>query len=111
MVMGCLGLLAIQSLPLWRQEPRPIKFLFTGIFGGVMLFVLLGLAPGTDIVAHLGGFASGVLLGAVATQVPDLAQRVKTNLISGLIFALLVIVPWWLALSQALLAAPGGASH
>jgi membrane associated rhomboid family serine protease len=102
MVMGCLGLLAIHSLPLWRQQPRPTKFLFTGIFGGVMLFVLLGLAPGTDIVAHLGGFASGLLIGAVATQIPDLAGRVKTNLFSGFLFALLVIIPWWLALRHAL---------
>ena len=101
MVMGCLGLLAIQSLPLWRQSPRPTKFLFSGIFGGVMLFVLFGLAPGTDIMAHWGGFVSGLLLGAVATQVPDLARRPKTNLLSGLVFALLVIVPWWLALRHA----------
>ena len=30
--------------------------------------------------------------------VPAIAQKPKTNVLSGLLFALLVIVPWWLAL-------------
>ena len=29
-----------------------------------MLFVLLGLEPGTDVVAHFGGFVSGLILGS-----------------------------------------------
>ena len=63
-----------------------------------MLFVLLALTPGTDVMAHLGGFGSGLLLGALLSLVPGIAQKPKANLLSGLAFALLVIVPWWLAL-------------
>ena len=101
MVMGSLGLLAVQSFSLWRQTPHARKFILSGVGGGVMLFVLLALSPGTDIMAHLGGFAGGLLLGALLSLVPAVAQRPNANLLSGLGFALLVIVPWWLALRSA----------
>jgi rhomboid protease GluP len=100
MVMGGLGLLAIQSPSLWRQSPRAAKLLLSGVFGGIMLFVLLGLTPGTDVLAHCGGFAGGLLLGGLLSLVPDLRQKPLPNLLSGLLFALLVIWPWWLALQH-----------
>jgi membrane associated rhomboid family serine protease len=97
MVMGSLGLLAAQSFSLWRQTPHAAKFILSGICGGVLLFILLALTPGTDVMAHAGGFASGLVLGALLNLVPAMAQKPKANLLSGLVFALLVIVPWWLA--------------
>jgi hypothetical protein len=63
-----------------------------------MLFALLALTPGTDVMAHLGGFASGLLLGALFNLVPSVAQKPAANLLGGLVFTLLVVVPWWLAL-------------
>jgi len=101
MVMGCLGLLAVQSFSLGRQSPHAVKFILSGICGGVMLFVLLALTPGTDVVAHLGGFAAGLVLGALLSLIPASAQRPGANLFSGFTFAILVIVPWWLALRSA----------
>ena len=101
MVTGALGLLAAQSFSLWRQTPHALKLILSGICGGVMLFVLLALTPGTDVMAHLGGFGSGLLLGALLSLVPGIAQKPKANLLSGLVFTLLVIVPWWLALRSA----------
>jgi membrane associated rhomboid family serine protease len=100
MVMGCLGLLAVQSFSLWRQTPHATKYILSGICGGVMLFVLLALTPGTDILAHLAGFVSGLVLGVLLTRIPKLAHMPKTNLLTGFLFALLVIVPWWLALRR-----------
>ncbi|MGD0260206.1 MAG: rhomboid family intramembrane serine protease [Verrucomicrobiota bacterium] len=98
MVMGALGLLAAQSFSLRRQTPHAIRFILSGIGGGVMLFILLALTPGTDVMAHWGGFASGLLLGALLSLVPGMAQKPTANLLCGLVFTLLVIVPWWLAL-------------
>ena len=98
MVMGSLGLLAVQSVSLWRQTPHAWKLFLSGVCGGVMLFVLLALTPGTDVMAHLGGFVSGLLLGLLLSLVPGIAQKPGANLLSGLAFAILVIVPWWLAL-------------
>jgi membrane associated rhomboid family serine protease len=98
MVMGCLGLLAIQSVSLWRKSPRHLKHFLEGIFGGLMLFVLLGLTPGTDVVAHFGGFASGLLLGNLLTRFIQVLRKPAANFASALAFVLLVLWPWWLAL-------------
>src|ERR1035441_7754541 len=98
MVMGCLGLLAVQSFSLWRQTPHAPKFILSGICGGLMLFVLLALTPGTDVMAHLGGFVSGLILGALMNLVPAIAQKPKTNVLTGLLLAILAPGPWWLAL-------------
>ena len=98
MVMGCLGLLAIQSLALWRRAPAARKYLLSGVLGGVMLFLLLGSAPGTDVQAHAGGFLSGVILGALLSQISRLTSRPALHALSGLVFTALVIWPWWLAL-------------
>jgi hypothetical protein len=103
MVMGGLGLLAVQSFSLSKQTPHAAKYIYSGIFGGLMLFVLLGLAPGTDVMAHFGGFVTGLLLGIALMRAPGFTQSAVANLLGGLVFALLVIIPWWLALS----AAPG----
>jgi membrane associated rhomboid family serine protease len=98
MVMGCLGLLAIQSFALWRRAPAARKYLLSGVLGGVMLFLLLGSAPGTDVQAHAGGFLSGVFLGALLSQISRLTSRPGLNALSGLMFTVLVVLPWWLAL-------------
>ncbi|MCU0785691.1 MAG: rhomboid family intramembrane serine protease [Verrucomicrobia bacterium] len=99
-VMGALGLLAVQSLTLVRQSPNALKLVMGGIVGGVLLFVLLGLnpEPRTDLVAHLDGFVAGLLLGAVLALVPRLAQRPRVNLAAGFVFTALVILTWALAL-------------
>ena len=101
MVLGCLGLLAAQSVSLWRQTPHGGRYVVSGIVGGVMLFVLLGLTPGTDVLAHAGGFVTGLLLGGLLTLIPEIARSTGINGLSGLTFAVLVVVPWWQALTQA----------
>lgn len=98
MVMAGLGLLAAQSLSA-RPRPAPArKVVLAGIFSGVMLFTLLGLTPGTDVLAHLGGFLSGLLLGGLLGMLPVMAQKAGVNLGCGLLFTVLVVLPWRLAL-------------
>jgi rhomboid protease GluP len=98
MIMGSLGLLAVQSFSLGRKTHHTAKFILSGLLGGIMLFALLALTPGTDVVAHLGGFVCGLLLGGMLSLIPAIAQKPRANLLSGLLFTLLVIIPWWLAL-------------
>jgi rhomboid protease GluP len=100
MVMGALGLLAVQSVPLWRKNPHALKFALAGLAAGGMLFVLLGLSPGTDVVAHFGGFLSGLALGILLVLAGRRAQGTAVNLTSGALFLLLALLPWWLALSR-----------
>ncbi len=81
-----------------RPTGRAMRYVVSGVLGGVLLFVLLGLSPGTDVVAHAGGFISGVLLGALMRFIPGLARKPTANLLAGLLFVVLVLWPWWLAL-------------
>ena len=103
MVMGCLGLLAAQAFWLWRSGQPDRRQLVTGGAAGVLLFVLLGLTPGTDILAHTGGFAFGCLFGAGLGFVQDIPHRTRLNLFCGVTFVLLVLIPWGLALAHKVL--------
>jgi membrane associated rhomboid family serine protease len=62
-----------------------------------MLFVLLGLSPGTDILAHLGGFLAGMVFGWMLAHCPNLTRSRRANIAAGLLAALIVIIPWWAA--------------
>lgn len=99
-VTGALGMLAVQSVPYLKHNPKGLKLVLAGLFGGVMLFVLLGLSPGTDVVAHLGGFACGLILGTLLSVVPKLTHKPIVNLIAGLVLAALIIWTWVLALEN-----------
>ncbi len=69
MIMGALGLLAVQSLAP-RRAARPLKYWLGGLAAGIMLFILFGLSPESDTVVHLGGFLSGLALGAALNFAP-----------------------------------------
>ena len=97
MIMGALGLNALSSWTHWRGDPHRTRLVLGGLGAGILLFVLLGLTPGTDILAHLGGFLSGLVAGAALSLFPR-SSGPKTNLINGFLFALLVILPWCIAL-------------
>jgi membrane associated rhomboid family serine protease len=93
-VMGALGLLTIQSI----GHGRVRDLLVRAVCGGFLLLVLLGLSsdPRTDVLAHVGGFASGLILGAPLT-----IWRRRSFIVDFValgIFGCLVILTWWLAL-------------
>ena len=99
-VMGALGLLAVQSLPLLKGNPHAVKLAIAGLVGGVMLFVLLGLNPEADVVAHSGGFVAGLVLGSLLALAPRLASKPLVNLGAGFLFTALVVLTWLLALTR-----------
>jgi len=98
MVMGCLGMLAIQSLVLWRRSAHARRIILGGLASCVFLFIMLGLSPGTDVLAHLGGFISGILSGAALLAVDRSIHKPAANFLAGILFVLLTIVPWYFAL-------------
>jgi rhomboid protease GluP len=100
MVMAYLGLLAAQAIWLWRSSQPAQRYLISGAAAGLMLFILLGLTPGTDILAHTGGFTFGCILGAGLGFVQDISNRPRLNLACGVTFVLLVLIPWGLALAH-----------
>ncbi len=98
LIMGALGLLTAQWLSLQHRTPRARRLAIAGLGGGLMLFALLGLSPGTDVLAHAGGFVGGLLIGAVLAQRVDLARQAEVNVAAGIVSMALVIWTWWLAL-------------
>jgi len=97
-VMGALGLLSVQSPALFRRRHSPgFQPLALGLMGGMLLFVFLGVSQGSDVVAHFGGFITGLVLGALLALGRRHTRRPGINLAAGILFAALVIVPWWRA--------------
>ncbi len=100
-VMGGLGLLAVQSIALWRDPLAARRPIIAGLLAGGMLFVLLGLSERSDVVAHAGGFVSGLVLGVALNFLPDrLGPASIWDRLAGTAAILLSIVAWGLALSQ-----------
>jgi membrane associated rhomboid family serine protease len=98
-VMGALGLLVVQSVAFLKQRhAHTLRVFVVGLFVGILLFVMLGVNPEADVVAHLGGFITGLLLGSLLAVAPRLNHRPRVNLAAGILFTALVILPWLLAL-------------
>jgi rhomboid protease GluP len=97
LIMAALGMLASQSVPLWRAGRRGTKFMLTGLGTGALLFVLVGVDPSADVLVHAAGFGLGVPLGALAAQLPVMWRRAASRSSAGL-FALLSAGTWLMAL-------------
>jgi rhomboid protease GluP len=101
-VTGALGLLAVQSATLLkRPNANTFRVFAAGIMAAVLLFALLGVSPESDVVAHAGGFICGLLLGVPLALASKHVHRSWPNLTAVILFTLLVILPWWLALTYA----------
>ena len=99
MVMGALGLLAAQSLHASVRGENPMARKVAGIGAAILLFILYGFSPGSDMVAHAGGFFAGLVGGMVLARLPlKYCQSMKINLANGLFLLALVAITWWLAL-------------
>jgi membrane associated rhomboid family serine protease len=99
MMMGALGLLCIQSFGLWRKNPKAARYILSGVLAGVLLFVLFGFSPGSDIFAHLGGFLAGLVFGAALSLATEAKLQVKRLNIAALVVTLgIIAVTWGLAL-------------
>jgi membrane associated rhomboid family serine protease len=97
MVMGGLGMLAAQSITLLRRGFVGRQQLLAGIMAGVMLFVLFGLSPGTDVLAHFVGFVTGLALGGILLLFPSAWRKESTDVAAAILLAGLLVFTSWLA--------------
>ena len=99
MVTGALGLLSVQSFSLWRKYPDARGLILRGAAAGFLILVLIGFAEGSDIVAHVGGFFAGAVIGlALNAARPAVWQGGWVNVGAALALAALVTVAWGRAL-------------
>ncbi len=98
MVLAGLGLLATSSFRDWRAIRQPWFWIARSLLGGFLLFLLIGLDPASDLLAHTGGFVSGLLLGILLGGLPDrwLHAPRTTAVLVGLLLTL-VLGTWILA--------------
>ena len=91
-VMGALGMLGPHAVGLIRENRHAFRLVVSGLLGVVMLFVMFGLSPESDVVAHLGGFVTGVVFGVVLGLANgELVKSAGANLVaSGLALAALL---------------------
>jgi hypothetical protein len=96
MVMGALGLLAVPPYRAWSLHPRALKQLLQVGFASIMLFVLLGVDPASDVIAHLGGFCAGVLLAIAINGIPgEKLHRTSLQAAAWMALAILFGVTFW----------------
>ena len=98
MVMGALGLLAVLPFYFLQRRKMAAQVILRGLFAGMAMFILMGTTPGTDVLAHLGGFLFGILLGAGLNLVPETIKDSVLDKMCALLVAVMVIFTWGLAL-------------
>jgi membrane associated rhomboid family serine protease len=98
MVTGALGLITVQTFAPWRKYQGAPSFLPRAVKAGVLILVLIGFSAGTDMVAHVGGFLAGAMLGlGLAWVRPAALQRDAPNMAAGILLGALVVATWLLA--------------
>ena len=99
MVMGALGLIAVQSFAHSKKYPQSLQVLLRSLGTGVFLLILWGTSPGSDVLAHAGGFVGGCILGLLLSLCPEkwLENRPANRLAVAALLALFILT-WWLAL-------------
>ena len=97
LVMGGLGMLAAQAVPLWRAGRPGTRFALAGLGTGSLLFVLLGVDPAGDVLVHAGGFLAGLLGGVSAAFIPE-RRRGLASRTAAVAFAAITAGTWALAL-------------
>ncbi|MEW6306157.1 MAG: rhomboid family intramembrane serine protease, partial [Verrucomicrobiota bacterium] len=98
MMMGALGLLAAQSVADWRANPRAARAVLASLIAGIMLFLLFGASPTSDLVGHVVGFLAGTVGGAALSHLPEATlHRARTRGLALAALMLAVLLPWLLA--------------
>lgn len=92
-VLAAVGLLAGHAVTWWRVSRHATRHVVASVAASVFLFLVVGVDPAADVLAHLGGFLSGLLLGALAAW--GRWERRDTSL--GIAYAATLALSWILA--------------
>jgi membrane associated rhomboid family serine protease len=101
MVMAALGMISVQSIIHWRKNPAASSLVFRALGAGVLILLLTGFSPESDIVAHVGGFIGGLILGLALNWIPPKRlQEHAVNLTAGIAVSVLLLTTWGLAIAH-----------
>jgi membrane associated rhomboid family serine protease len=100
MVMGALGLIAIPPRRTWSWGRNGVRQIARAALASVMLFILLGVDPTSDVIAHLGGFMAGAMFGFLLDLLPPrLTDGRELQRWAAILLALLVFATLGLAIT------------
>jgi membrane associated rhomboid family serine protease len=95
MVMAALGMLAVGSVQPGQAGVPFRAWLFRSVLGAALLFVLIGLDPGSDVVAHAAGFAAGGAAGVLLNAMPtNLRTSPRANHLAALLALAMLVAAW-----------------
>jgi membrane associated rhomboid family serine protease len=98
-VMGLLAMVAAAGSSPAAARRFPARRAAAPLLVAVMLFVLFGLDPSADVLAHTGGFLAGVLVAlAWRSRLAAFADSTVLNTSSGTLWLGAVVVAWAAAL-------------
>jgi rhomboid protease GluP len=99
MVMGALGLLAVEGIAAWRIT-KATHLMWRGAAAAILVLVLMGFSEGTDVIAHVGGFFFGAVFGAILHFAPKNLRGELANSVSIILLTGSMLLIWWLALKS-----------
>jgi rhomboid protease GluP len=101
MVLAVLGILTSGgAIEAFRRRPG-WKPLFATLGAGLMLFLLTGSNPASDLVVHLGGFLAGLVMGALLECLPSRFRMHRAVQVTTLALTTgTFLVAWLVALSK-----------
>ena len=98
-VMGALGMLGPHAVGLMRENRRAYRLVVSGLLGVAMLFVLFGTSPESDVIAHFGGFLTGIVFGVfLGLFKEEELKRGRWNLLASLVLLVGLLWAWGSAL-------------
>ncbi|MCU0771319.1 MAG: rhomboid family intramembrane serine protease [Verrucomicrobia bacterium] len=98
-VMAALGLLAADATVQYWRRKQPPRLIAEGVAAGLMLFVLVGVSPTSDVATHTAGILGGLLLGLPLANLPlTIIRRPLWNLVAGLAYCAMMSLAWMRAL-------------
>lgn len=98
MVMAALGMLAVQSFSLWHKDHSFRQLLARAFGAALLILVLLGTSPESDVVAHVGGFCVGAVFGYALSWIDrKRLENFSVNFACIVLTMLMVALAWWKA--------------
>lgn len=102
MMMGAMGLVTLHYLGYWREHPHTTRLALKGAVAGAGMFVLFGVDPNSDVLAHFGGFVTGALIGGALSLVSRKEPMPRwIDSLAFILFCAISVAAWVFALGAA----------
>jgi len=100
MVLAALGMLTVSGMSEALRHRPGWKPMLATLSAGLMLFVLTGSNPASDLVVHLGGFVGGLIVGSLLEFLPAIRRVAWLQSVALTASLASAALAWLLALAR-----------